>query len=90
MLSLSGLFLSAQGGNFPLHLHDQHRQLLLALRLGPGVDVPGHPFAVDLRGVAPLPEMVAQLRDAARPRLSYLALVGFKGELGTSYQKVIN
>ena len=67
VLSLSGLFLSAQGGDLPFHLHDQRRQLFLALRLGLGVDVPGHPFAVDLRGVATLPEVVVELYHAIRP-----------------------
>ena len=81
MLFLSGLFLPAQGGNFFLHLHDQRRQLFLALRLGPGVDISSHPFAVDLWRVAPFPEVVIDLCYTARPRFSYLALVGLEGGL---------
>ena len=65
---------------FPLHLDDQRRQLLLALLTGMGVDVAGVFFAVDPLGrVAALPQVVIDLADAARPRPAVERTVG--GEL---------
>ena len=65
---------------FPLHLDDQRRQLLLALLTGMGVDVAGVFFAVDPLGrVAALPQVVIDLADAARPRPAVGRTVG--GEL---------
>ena len=61
---------------FPLHLDDQRRQLLLALLTGMGVDVAGVFFAVDPLGrVAALPQVVIDLADAARPRSAVRGMV---------------
>ena len=54
-----------------LHLHDQHFQLLLTLLAGVGVDITGVLFAVGpFGGIAPLEEMVVDLTDAIKKRIS--------------------
>ena len=73
--------LLALGGYFRFHLDDQRRQFFLALRFAVGVDVARMTFAVGVgRGVAPFPQMLADLRDTARAALALFALC--RGERG--------
>ena len=67
------------GGDLRLHLPDQFGQLHLALGLCFRIHVLGHALAVDLGGVAALPQVVIELGDTPGARFAVLALDRLKG-----------
>ena len=67
------------GGDLRLHLPDQLGQLHLALGLCFRIHVLGHALAVDLGGVAALPQVVIELGDTPGSRFAVLALDRLKG-----------
>ena len=76
---LDGWFLGSEEGQFLFHLCDQCRQLLFTLRFRGSVDVSGYAFAVDLGGVASLPEVVVDLAHTAGSWLSIFAFHRLEG-----------
>ena len=67
------------GGDLRLHLPDQFGQLRLTLGLCFRIHVLGHALAVDLGGVATLPQVVIDLGDTPGARLTVFALDWLEG-----------
>ena len=89
LLYSAGFALCLKRGNLRLHLPDQFGQLRLALGLRCRVDVPGHALAVDLGGVATLPQVAIDLGDTPGARFAVLALDRLKGSPAKRFRRCL-